>query len=121
MTGNNRKYKNDLGESYPLIGNFIHYHIIKHKIKKSDVSRSLGILPTGLNDYYKRDSLQFAILWKLSMVMKHNFIAQLGEYLPYRYETKREKTLLEQLAEKEAIIQKMEIQLEAIKETIRRQ
>jgi hypothetical protein len=53
--------------------------------------------------------------------MKHNFIAQLGEYLPYRFETIREKALLEQLAEKEAIIQKMKIQLEAIRKTIRKQ
>jgi hypothetical protein len=121
MISNSNKYRKNLGEQYPGIGNFIHYHIIQNKIKKADVSRSLGILPTGLNGYFKRDSLQFAILWKLSMVMKHNFIAQLGEYLPYRYETRREKALLEQLAEKEAIIQKMEIQLEAIRETIRRQ
>jgi hypothetical protein len=74
-----------------------------------------------LNEYFKKDSLQFAIIWKLSMVMKHNFIAQLSEYLPYRFETRREKALLEQLAEKEAIIQKMEIQLEVFRETIRRQ
>jgi hypothetical protein len=121
MINTDRKYKKDLGEQYPLIGNFIHYHIIQNKIKKADVARALGILPTGLNDYFKRDSLQFAILWKLSTVMKHNFIAQLGEYLPYRFETIREKALLEQLAEKDAIIQKMEIQLEAIRETIRKQ
>jgi hypothetical protein len=44
----------------------------------------------------------------------------LGEYLPYRFETIREKALLEQLAEKEAIIQKMEIQLETMKELIRK-
>jgi hypothetical protein len=103
-----------------LIGNFILYHIIQNKIKKADVANALGILPTGLNKYFKRDSLQFAILWKLSMVMKHNFIAQLGEYLPYRYETRREKALLEQLAKKEAIIQKMEIQLEVFRETIQK-
>jgi hypothetical protein len=121
MINTDRKYKKDLGEQYPLIGNFIHYHIIQNKIKKADVARALGILPTGLNDYFKRDSLQFAILWKLSTVMKHNFIAQLGEHLPYTFETTREKALLEQLAEKDAIIQKMEIQLEAIRETIRKQ
>ena len=93
MDSNNRKYKKDLGERYPLVGNFIHYHLIHNKIKKADVSRSLGILPTGLNDYFKRDSLQFAILWKLSMVLKHNIIAELGEYLPYRFETIKEKAL----------------------------
>ena len=116
MDSNSRKYKKDLGEQYPLVGNFIHYHIIHNKIKKADVSRSLGILPTGLNDYFKRDSLQFAILWKLSMVLKHNFISELGEYLPYRYESIKEKALKKELAEKEAIIQKMEIQLEAFRE-----
>jgi hypothetical protein len=121
MINTDRKYKKDLGKQYPLIGNFIHYHIIQNKIKKADVARALGILPTGLNDYFKRDSLQFAILWKLSTVMKHNFIAQLGEHLPYTFETTREKALLKQLAEKDAIIQKMEIQLEAIRETIRKQ
>jgi hypothetical protein len=113
-----KKYKKGLGEHYPLIGNFIHYHIIQNNIKKSDVAGALGILPTGLNDYFKRDSLQFAILWKLSMIMKHNFIAQLGEHLPIPFETRREKALLEQLTEKEAIIQKMEIQLQVFKEII---
>ena len=116
MDSNNRKYKKDLGERYPLVGNFIHYHLIHNKIKKADVSRSLGILPTGLNDYFKRDSLQFAILWKLSIVLKHNFIAELGQYLPYHFETIKEKALKKELAEKEAIIQKMEIQLEAFRE-----
>jgi hypothetical protein len=118
MINTKKKYKNDLGDSYPLIGNFIHYHIIQNKIKKADVARSLGIFPTGMNDYFKRDSLQFAILWKLSLAMKHNFLAQLGEYLPYRFETIREKALQEQLAEKDALIHKMEIQLEVFREMI---
>jgi hypothetical protein len=74
MINSDRKYKKDLGEQYPLGGNFIHYHIIQNKIKKADVPRALGILPTGLNDYFKGNSLQFAILWKLSLVPKHNFI-----------------------------------------------
>ena len=116
MISNSNKYRKNLGEQYPAIGNFIHYHIIQNKIKKADVSQSLGILPTGLNGYFKRNSLQFAILWKLSMIMKHNFIAQLGEYLPYRFETKLEKSLKEELAQKNALIQKMEIQLETLRE-----
>jgi hypothetical protein len=52
--------------------------------------------------------------------MKHNFIAQLDEYLPYRFKTIREKALLQQLAEKDAVIQKTEIQLKAIRKTIRK-
>ncbi|PKB17562.1 hypothetical protein [Flavobacterium sp. 5] len=120
MTSSSNKYKKNLGDNYPSIGNFIHYHIIQHKIKKGDLARTLQILPTGLNDYYKRDSLQFAILWKLSHAMKHNFIAQLGEYLPYRFESIREKALKEELAQKDALILKMEIQLEAFREMNRK-
>lgn len=48
-------------------------------------------------------------------------LPNLGEYLPYRFETIREKALHEKLAEKDAIIQKMEIQLEVFRETIRMQ
>ncbi|OYX84515.1 MAG: hypothetical protein B7Y83_07845 [Flavobacteriales bacterium 32-34-25] len=120
MISTTNKYKNGKGEHYPLIGNFIHYYIIQNKIKKADVARQLGIRPTGLNDYFKKESLQFAILWKLSLALKHNFIAQLGEYLPFPYENKREKALKEELAEKNAHIQKLEIQLETLREMIRK-
>ena len=120
MISNNRKYKNGKGEHYPVIGNFIHYHIVQHKIKKAEVARQLGILPTGLNDYFKRDTLQFAILWKLSLALKHNFIAQLGEYVPFPYENKREKALKKELQEKNEHIQKLEIQLETLREMIKK-
>jgi len=56
----------------------------------------------------------------LSLVLKHIFLAQLGEYLPYRFETKGEKALKEELAEKNAHIQKLEIQLETLREMIRK-
>lgn len=120
MISTSNKYKNGKGEHYPVIGNFIHYHIVHHKIKKAEVARQLGILPTGLNEYFKKESLQFAILWKLSLALKHNFIAQLGEYVPFPYENKREKALKEELAEKNAHIQKLEIQLETLREMIKK-
>lgn len=121
MTDNNKKYSLDRGDQYPQVGNFINYHISQHLITKADVARALNIRPKGLTAYCKRDTLQFAVLWKLSLALKHNFIAQLGEYLPYRFETIREKALKEELAEKEAIIQKMEIQMETMRELIKKQ
>jgi hypothetical protein len=120
MKSSDKKYSLDRGEQYPIVGNFISYHMAQQGLKKADVARSLGILPNGLAGYCKRDTLQFAVLWKLSLVLKHNFIAQLGEYLPYRFETIREKALKEQLVEKDAQIQKLEIQLETFREMIRR-
>lgn len=120
MLSNNNKHSLDRGEHYPPIGNFINYHISQQKKSKTEIAKALGILPKGLGNYCKRDTLQFAVLWKLSLVMKHNFIAQLGEYLPYRFESIREKALKEELVQKEALIQKMEIQLEAYREMNRK-
>lgn len=119
MAENHNKHELDRGNQYPLVGNFIHYHIMQHSQSKIEIARALGIQPKGLGSYFKRDTLQFAVLWKLSLVMKHNFLAQLSEYLPYRFETIREKALKEELAEKNAYIQKLEIQLETLRETIR--
>ena len=120
MPNKNAKHSLDRGEQYPPIGNFINYHISQQTKTKVEIAKALGIQPKGLGDYCKRDTLQFAVLWKLSLVMKHNFIAQLGEYLPYRFESLREKALKEELAKKDALIQKMEIQLEAFREINRK-
>jgi hypothetical protein len=107
-------------EQYPIIGNFIHYHITQQTQTKSTIAKAMGIAPKGLRAYFKRDTLQFAILWKLSLVLKHNFLAQLGEYLPYRFETLQEKALKKELADKNAHIQKLEIQLETLREMIQK-
>lgn len=118
MPDNNPKHSLNRGDQYPLVGNFIHYHILQQKRTKMELATALGILPKSLGAYFKKDSLQFAVLWKLSLVLKHNFLAQLGEYLPYRFETIREKALKEELALKNAQIQKLEIQLETFREMI---
>lgn len=91
ITDNNKKHSLDRSEQYPLVGSFINYHISQQFIKV-DVARALNIRPKGLTAYCKRDTQQFAVLWKLSQALKHNFIAQLSEYLPYRFETIREKS-----------------------------
>ena len=107
-------------EQYPPIGNFIHYHITQQTQTKSTIAKAMGIAPKGLRAYFKRDTLQFAILWKLSLVLKHNFLAQLGEYLPYRFESIQEKALKKELQEKNEHIQKLEIQLETLREMIKK-
>ncbi|MES2575256.1 MAG: hypothetical protein V4572_09960 [Bacteroidota bacterium] len=116
MASDYNKHTLNRGEQYPIVGNFISYHMQQRGIKKSTIAKTLDIDPKGLANYCKRDTLQFAVLWKLSLALKHNFVAQLGEYLPYRFESIREKALKEELAEKNAVIQKLEIQLEMVRE-----
>lgn len=102
----------------PALGNFVHYHIYINKIKKKKVSEFLNVLPTTLNGYFKQSSFQFAILWRISQVTEYNFLMDLGERLGIAYETKREKELKAQLAEKEALLQKQEVLLGAFREMI---
>ena len=108
-------------QQYPEIGNFIHYHILQQTKTKREIAKAMGIPPKGLRAYFKRDTLQFTILWKLSIVLKHNFLAQLGEYLPYRFETLQEKAFKKELAAKIDYIQKLETQLETLREMIKKQ
>lgn len=95
----------------PAIGNFIHYHIYINKIKKKKVSEYLSVLPTTLNNYFKQPSLQFIIVWRISQIVEHNFLMELGEWLGIPYETKVEKELKAQLAEKEKQIETLQTQL----------
>lgn len=104
------------GKGHPRIGNYIHYHILQNYIKKADVASALGVSPAGFTAHLKRDSWQFELLWKACHCCKFNFLAHLAEYMPYPYETKAEKQLREELAQKDELIKRMEIQLETLRE-----
>lgn len=103
-----KKYKKITDAKYPDVGNFINYHIQSKKLSKAQLIRDLGINPSTLNNYFKNDSLQFGILWRISKALNHNFIAQLAEYLHIPFETYRERELLAQLNEKQKRIEQLE-------------
>jgi hypothetical protein len=58
---------------------------------------------------------QFAILWRVSQAVQHNFLMELGERLAIPYETKAEKELKNQLAENEKQIETLQTQLDVFK------
>lgn len=95
----------------PALGNFVHYYIYNNKIKKKKVSDFLNVLPTTLNNYFKKSSLQLIIVWRISQVVEYNFLMDLGERLGIPYETKGEKELKVQLAEKDKQIEILQTQL----------
>ena len=110
------KYHGISDVHFPINGNMVHYHIKSNKIKKTDLARDLDILPGTLNKYFKKDSLQFGVLWRLSKTLNHNFLAQMSEFLQIPFETQAEKKLKAELDQKNELIKKMEIQLEILKE-----
>jgi hypothetical protein len=63
----------------PALGNFVNWHLQENKIKKKNVSDFLQVAPITLNRYFKQSSFQFAILWRISQAVQHNFLMELGE------------------------------------------
>ncbi|WP_293890109.1 transcriptional regulator [Flavobacterium sp.] len=107
-----KKFLKTRKDDPPKLGNFIQFYIEENKIKKKSVSDALDVLPTTLNQYFKQPSFQFAILWRISHAVKHNFLMELGEkWLKIPYETEKETALLEQLAQKNDEIKTLTTQL----------
>lgn len=111
-----KRYQKKRTDDPKPLGNFIQWHIEQNKIKKLSVAQYLDIAPTTLNKYFKQSSLQFSILWRISLAVKHNLLMQLGEQLNIPYETKAEKALKAQLLEKEEYIKELETQLKVYKQ-----
>lgn len=59
----------------------------------------------------KKCSMQFGALRRLSQAMKFILVMAIGEHLDIPFETKVEKALLAEVAEKEKMIKTMEIEV----------
>ena len=116
MFDNSKRYQKKRSDDPPGVGNYVNWHIQQNKIKKSSVSKFLDINPTTLNQYFKQTSLQFSILWRISLAVKYNLVMELGERLNIPFETKSEKELKNQLLEKEKEIETLKLQIEVYKE-----
>src|SRR5262245_52824354 len=106
MINTKMKYQSIREEHYPINGNMVHYYIQSNKCSKVQLAKDLGIAPNTLSQYFKQDSLQFGVLWRLSKALNHNFPAQMSEYLQIPFETQTEKQLKAQLAERDELIKK---------------
>lgn len=111
MINRNKKYLAKRDGDHPSVGNLVHWYILELNLKKKNIAEELGIVSTTLNEYFKNQSLQFSIVWRLSQAMKFNLIMALGEHLNIPFETKAEKALRAELAEKEEKIKALETEL----------
>jgi len=100
---------------HPDLGRFVHFFILDTQHKKKDVAAHLQVTRSVLYHYFKQHTLQFGILWRISLAINYNLVMDLGQRLKIPFETEVEKELRKQLAEKEEIIKRMEIQLEVFK------
>lgn len=116
MSENTNKFGQKRSNDPPALGNYINWHFQEKKIAKKSVSDFLGVLPTTLNQYFKQSSFQFTILWRVSQAVQHNFLMELGERLNIAYETKAEKALKTELAEKQKQVENLTTQLQVFKQ-----
>lgn len=105
---------------HPDVGNFVHWYVLELNLKKRDISDAMNIIPTTLNQYFKNRSMQFGILWRLSQAMKFNLVMAIGEKLNIPFETKVEKELRAELAEKVARIKELEMEVGIYKRVVER-
>jgi len=120
MINTDKKYLEKREGDHPSVGNFVHWYILELKLKKKNIADELEILPTTMRKYFSKQSLQFSIVWRLSQAMKFNLIMALGEHLNIPFETKAEKALRSELAEKEERIKNLETELAVYRRIVER-
>ena len=63
------------------IGTILTDYVRKHRIYKSALARAVNRKPRTMLRLLKQPSLQTAILWEISVALKHNFFADIAAAL----------------------------------------
>jgi len=83
----------EVSDSYPHNGKFLQDYIKKNGVNRAELARKLNVSNTTVYQYAESSSLQLSVLWKSSLALNHNFVAELSELLPVEYSSKRETEL----------------------------
>lgn len=115
MINRTKKYKVPQGVEAPHFGTLFIDYIKKNRVNRAALARTIGIAKGGMNNYPKRASVQMGIIWKLSIALQHNFLAQIAEQMPIDFETKKEVALKDEIVGLKEQIRNLEIELEVYK------
>lgn len=102
----------------PHNGKTLENYVLSSGINRAELARKMNVSNTSVYQYAESPSLQMSILWKASLALNHNFVAQLGEILPIGYLTKREKELENQVADLQKEMEKLNIELSVYKSIV---
>lgn len=69
-------------KSYQHNGKMLADYFAKYQVNRSALARQLGVSPSTVMKYLESESLQFRILWGISLALNHNFIADLTAQIP---------------------------------------
>jgi transcriptional regulator with XRE-family HTH domain len=93
MKATAKKYQTQGSVSYPHIGQFLRQYFSKYGVNRAAVARELGVADSTTTRYMAQESLQFGILWKISVAINRNLLADLASRLPIAFATPREIAL----------------------------
>jgi hypothetical protein len=114
-----KKYTIQGAVSYPHIGQFLRQYFIKNGVNRAKLSRHLGVADSTSTGYMRQGSLQFGILWKMSVALNHNLLADLASQLPIAFTTPREKALEKELKAVQEELKELKIENKIYKDLLR--
>lgn len=114
------KMKDNTGTviSIPHAGSLLQNYIFKNAVNRSELARRMNLSATSVYKYAESPSLQMGILWKASLALNHNFIAELGAMMPVEYKSDREKELEQKLAALQQQFDQQQLELSIYKKIV---
>ncbi len=113
-----RKYQENKEYPHPHIGELVRKVMVAKNISSVELSRRLGISPTGVGVYLNRHSLQFGILWDIGIELKHDFLMEIANNYPEGFPMNANAKIIKELEEKKAKIADLEKEIEIYKNAL---
>lgn len=99
-----RRYQRESESPYPHIGDMVWNVLYEQKITQAELARRLQVTPSSVADYLKQSSLQFGILWNISIALKYDFLGKIMNNYPESFPLNPiSKLVIELTAQKQTI------------------
>lgn len=85
---NPHAYQKNGNQPYPHIGNLIRKKLYEMNISTAEAARRLCVNTSSMHGYYKQPSLQFGIIWKLSIAINYDLLSDIMAYYPENFPIK---------------------------------
>lgn len=90
-------------QPYPHIGEFVRRRMHKLNLASPEIARRLGVTSRTVRSYFEQPSLQFGIIWKLSMAMNYDLLSDLIAQYPPGFPVKKDEKMAEMEKELEIL------------------
>ncbi len=98
---------------YPSVNTFIRRVFDQRRVRKSALSRVLGVGPSTVTDLMTTRSMGTERLWNLCVALRHNFFADIAAQLPSDFATNapRDTTALDRMSELEKEVEQLKMEI----------